>query len=194
MDSPTAAVFLDRDGVINRLITERGPRETPVTPEELQLLPGVTDALMSLRKAGFILVVATNQPNVAKGRTSLEEHNAIEQRLHQLVDGVIERVYTCLHHPDPTQVVRDEFLADCNCRKPRPGLLLQAKHELSLDMERSWFIGDNDTDIQAGLAAGLPADQLIFIGAATTLTQVVKPSLWEATLHILQEVNYETLR
>ncbi len=179
------AVLLDRDGVINRLITERGSRETPTTPEELELLPGAPEALARLKQAGYVLVIVTNQPNVAKGKSTYEQHAAIEERLRSLV-GVetLEAIYTCLHHPDPTQVVRRELLAKCDCRKPKPGLILQAQRELGLNLGESWLIGDSETDIIAGQAAGIPTDRLIFIGQVSTLTHVVAPSLLEATLYI----------
>lgn len=90
-----------------------------------------------------------------------------------------------MHHTDESQVVEREYLADCDCRKPRPGLIFQAERELDLDCQQSWLVGDNDTDIIAGQAAGIPSDQLIFIGSVSTLTHVVTPSLLEAAAFIL---------
>lgn len=124
---------------------ERGPRETPRQPEEFELLPGVLEALTSLRQTGVLLIVATNQPNVAKGKTSGANHVAIEQRLHTLLGpGLLDAVYTCLHRAED----------NCSCRKPKPGLLLQAAADLRIDLPHSIMIGDSPTDVAAGLSAG----------------------------------------
>lgn len=145
MSDRARAIFLDRDGVINRLLLERGPRETPRRPEEFELLPGVHEALTSLRRTDALLIVATNQPNVAKGNTSLEHHAAIEQRLHQLLgEGTLDAVYTCLHRAED----------NCPCRKPKPGLLLQAAADHNIDLKHSIMIGDSASDVAAGRAAG----------------------------------------
>ena len=182
------AVFLDRDGVINRLLTEKGPRETPTTSEEFELLPDVIEALSRLKQAGLLLVVVTNQPNVAKGKSSLEDYQAINRRMDQLLGEAakLDGMYACLHHPDPVQVIRTEYLGPCICRKPQPGLLLQAASDLMIDLDRSWLVGDDETDIQAGRNAGLMAPRLIKIDKQSNLTEVVSSSLLEAALHILR--------
>jgi len=181
------AVFLDRDGVINRVLVEKGPRETPTKPEELELLPGIPEALARLKTAGHLLVVVTNQPNIAKGKCSREDYSAIEKRLIELVgEGVLDAVYVCFHHPDPNQVVEMELLGDCDCRKPKPGLILLAAKQHDIDLQQSWLVGDSETDIAAGLAAGIPTNQLILIGSGSTIG-VATSSLLEAAIHITGE-------
>lgn len=162
------AVFLDRDGVINRLLLERGPRETPRVASELELLPGVTEAIISLKHHGLQPIIVTNQPNVAKGKCSYEEHRAIERRLHDLFgpEADIPDVYTCLHHPDRAQVRVPRLCQDCTCRKPKPGLILQAMADFDLLLPECWLVGDNDSDLAAGLAAGLPPHHLIAVGGS----------------------------
>ncbi|MBI4029773.1 HAD-IIIA family hydrolase [Candidatus Berkelbacteria bacterium] len=160
------AVFLDRDGVINRLILERGPRESPVHPDEFELLPGTLEGLTILKNEGYFLAVVSNQPNIAKGKTTLENHLAIEEKMDKLLgkEAAVDVYYYCPHHPDPEQVVIRELLLDCECRKPKPGLLAQAINEWSIDPSSSWMMGDSETDIEAGRLASIPEEQLIHIG------------------------------
>jgi len=169
------AVFLDRDGVICRLLMEKGPKGIARRPEEIELLDGVPEAIRKLKASGWLVVVVSNQPDVAKGRATLDEISmAMEEMRQQLCasGAELDGIYYCLHHPDPNQVVRKEFLADCDCRKPKPGLLLKAAEELDIDLARSWMVGDSTTDVQAGLAAGC---QTVLIGqSAGNLSEAVE--------------------
>lgn len=163
----TRAVFLDRDGVINRLLTERGPKETPRVAADFELLPGVVDAIMSLKRHGLQPIIVTNQPNVAKGKSSYADYEAIEQRMHDVLGAAdVLDVYVCLHHPDAKQVVVRRLWQDCACRKPKPGLILQAVADFGLLAVDCWLIGDSDTDLAAGLAAGLIPHRLIAVGSS----------------------------
>ena len=140
---PIPAVFLDRDGVINRTTVRDGTPYPPQTLGEVEILPGVPEALDRLAELGFRLIVVTNQPDVARGtqtRAVVESINVLlMSRLPQLSD-----VYVCWHDtPD-----------NCDCRKPKPGMLLRAAAEHSLDLKRSFMIGDRWGDIVAGAAAG----------------------------------------
>lgn len=160
-------VFLDRDGVLIRQITERGRRETPRSPEEVKVLEGVVEGLVRLKQAGYRLVVVTNQPDVAKGKVTFEVLKEVEERFRLLLGPlVLDGYYACVHHNDPNQVVVPELLCDCDCRKPRPGLILKAAEELAVDLSKSWLVGDHETDIHAGKAGGIPTNQLILIGRA----------------------------
>lgn len=190
------AVFLDRDGVIVRLLIERGPRETPCTPDEVVLLPGAREALATLRQFGTPLIVVTNQPNVAKGKTTNADHAAVEERVGELLgpEAAVDAVYTCFHHPDPAQVVTPELCKACECRKPAPGLLLRAAVEHALDLRRSVMIGDSVTDIEAGKAAGCWTVRLAPRGGARGLDEpradAEAPDLLAAVpqaLHLLQQ-------
>ncbi len=157
------AVFLDRDGT---LIVERG---YVTSPAQVALLPGVPEALCRLRDAGWKLFVVTNQACVAKGLVTEEELTAINQRLVMLLgaEGArVDGIYCCPHHPEGTVT---EFAVDCDCRKPRPGLLEQAAREHDVDLAQSFMVGDTQRDIDAGLAAGARAIQ-VRTGKGATLT------------------------
>lgn len=136
------AVFLDRDGVINRTVVRNGKPYPPAGIRELEILPGVPEAIELLRKAGFRLVVVTNQPDVARGARTREEveniHAALRSRL------VLDEFRVCYH--DDTD--------RCACRKPEPGMLLDAAREAHLDLSNSFMVGDRWRDIEAGKRAG----------------------------------------
>ena len=136
-------VFLDRDGVINRAVVREGKPYPPATLEELELLPGVADAMRRLYAADFRLVVVTNQPDVARGKQTRAAVEAMHEKLLRL--GLpIEAFYVCYH----------DGAEQCDCRKPRPGMLLAAGRDLFLDLDLSYMIGDRWRDIEAGQRAG----------------------------------------
>lgn len=136
------AVFLDRDGVLNRAFVRGGKPYPPDTFEQLEILPGVAQALMQLRAAGFLNVVVTNQPDVATGRQRIEVVEAMHSYLTKTLE--LDAVKVCFH--------RDAD--NCPCRKPKPGMLLEAAREFGIDLRRSFMIGDRWRDVAAGQAAG----------------------------------------
>lgn len=138
-----AALFLDRDGVINE-----DPVQFVTRPEELRLLPQAAQAIARFNARGIPVVVCSNQSGVAKGLYTLETLERISERLQQLLaeyGAHIDAFYYCPH----------DDADDCDCRKPKPGLLLRAAQEHGIDLERSVFVGDSWRDIQAGRAAGV---------------------------------------
>jgi D-glycero-D-manno-heptose 1,7-bisphosphate phosphatase len=136
------AIFLDRDGVINRpLIRERKPYP-PLCLEELEILPGVRDALLALKSAGYCLVVVTNQPDIARGAVPRTVVDSMNGWLASVLP--LDAVLTCAH----------DDVDDCECRKPLPGLITQAARELQLECAASYMIGDRWRDIEAGRRAG----------------------------------------
>jgi len=137
------AVFLDRDGVINRAIVRDGRPFPPHRVEEFELLPGVEEACALLHDAGFLLVVATNQPDVGRGSLDREAVEKMHSRMRELLP--IDRVEVCF---DPGQGEASEF------RKPRPGMLLRAAADLGIDLSRSFMVGDRWRDVDCGHAAG----------------------------------------
>ncbi len=143
------AVFLDRDGVVVR---DGG---LVATPDELELFPETPGALNRLAEAGFLLVAVTNQAVVARGRiTEAELENIHEALLNRIVEAGGPRltaVYACPHHPNADVPA---YRVDCDCRKPRPGMLLRAAREHGIDLGGSFLIGDRMTDVAAGAAAG----------------------------------------
>ena len=136
------AVFLDRDGVINRVVLREGRPHPPSSVEDVSYLPGAAEAMQALRKAGFRLIVVTNQPDVGTGAQRREVVEAIHDELRRRFP--IDDVRVCYH------VDQD----GCACRKPKPGMLLDAARAFSLDLGRSVMVGDRWRDIEAGRAAG----------------------------------------
>jgi D-glycero-D-manno-heptose 1,7-bisphosphate phosphatase len=136
------AVFLDRDGVINRVRVHDGKPFPPATLEELEILPDASVALADLKRHGFLLIVVTNQPDVARGT---QQRETVERINFALVCALpIDEVLVCYHSGDD----------ECDCRKPRPGLLLRAAQEHQIDLPRSFMVGDRWRDIDAGHNAG----------------------------------------
>lgn len=136
------AVFLDRDGVINRAHVREGKPYPPSGLAEIEILPGVPQALMALRRAGFLLIVVTNQPDVARGTTSREAVEEINK--HLALHLAIDEFYTCFHDTHD----------GCECRKPQPGSLLAAAGKYTIDLGASYMVGDRWKDIEAGKRAG----------------------------------------
>jgi D-glycero-D-manno-heptose 1,7-bisphosphate phosphatase len=158
------AVFLDRDGVINRNVWNpaTGTYESPRTADDFDLIPGAVGGMRALRVAGFLLFLVSNQPNYAKGKASLGTLNAIHEKLFtNLVRESIEfaEFYYCLHHPQGTIA---GYSGPCQCRKPSPYFLLKAQGEFGLNLRQSWMIGDRQTDMECGRAAG---SRTIFVHA-----------------------------
>jgi D-glycero-D-manno-heptose 1,7-bisphosphate phosphatase len=171
------AVFLDRDGVLNQAFVRDGVPTPPRSLEEFRILPGVATACSELRRAGFVLVVVTNQPDVARGRQSRAEVDRMHERLRGLVP--LDEVCVCPHDDGDA----------CACRKPRPGLLLDAAARLNLDLARSAGVGDRWRDIEAARRAGVTA---IYIerhygGPAPAGTHVTVADLPEAAAWIRQQ-------
>lgn len=142
------AVFLDRDGTLTE------PRHYPSRPGDLVLQPDIGPPLRALQHQGWALVVVTNQSGVARGFFTLTDLEAMHERLGALLaaHGVrLDGIYACPHHPDGTV---PDYRRSCPCRKPAPGMLHQAAHDLELELTRSWTVGDSPCDIDAGQAAG----------------------------------------
>lgn len=150
------AVFLDRDGVINELIyySEHGVIDSPFTPEQFRLLPGVCEAIKKFHKMGFKVILASNQPGIAKGYLSEETFAEIRKKMEKELakeGAFFDREYYCFHHPEAKV---NRLKVDCKCRKPEPGLLLKAAKDMDIDLSQSWMIGDGLTDVRAGKSAG----------------------------------------
>jgi D-glycero-D-manno-heptose 1,7-bisphosphate phosphatase len=137
-----SAVFLDRDGVINRAVIRDGKPYPPASLRNLEILPHVPEALSALRAQGYSLIVVTNQPDVARGTSSRELVNRIHERLKSRLD--LDAILTCFH----------DNADACACRKPKPGLLFQAAHDLDIDLTSSFMVGDRWSDVEAGRRAG----------------------------------------
>lgn len=148
MRAAKPAVFLDRDGVVVKEVHHL------TNIKDLALIPRAGEAIARLNNAGVPTVIVTNQSAVGRGLLTQDELNAIHDEVANLLrrEGArIDAFYFCPHHPTEATGV---FLKNCNCRKPRPGMLLAAAEDLSLDLARSFLIGDKITDLRAGQAAG----------------------------------------
>ena len=139
------AVFLDRDGVLIRTNVVEGKPYAIRDIAEYGLLPGVADACQRLKAAGYLLIVVTNQPDIDNQLVTIETVDAIHAALSD--DLPLDAIYVCPHARH----------RDCGCRKPKPGLLIDAKNEFHLDLEKSWMVGDRSSDAAAGVSAGCRA-------------------------------------
>jgi len=151
-----AALLTDRDGILVELVYNVGTAsfEAPLHAKDVQLRSGALDIIRVVRQAGWPLVVVSNQPAYAKGECTREQLDAVHMQVEnelQKSGAAIDRYYYCHHHP--TAVV-PALAGPCACRKPAPGLLLQAGDELGLDLTASWMLGDRDSDMEAGRRAG----------------------------------------
>ena len=152
----TQAVFIDRDGVINQGVMdeELGQYESPYHAADVALEDRAVEGLRRLRELGWPVIVVSNQPAAAKGTVSLAELWEVHERVASLLadEGVVLDDWRyCFHHP---QGKVPQLSGPCPCRKPLPGMLLAAASKHDVDLERSWMIGDTDSDVSAGVAAG----------------------------------------
>ncbi len=150
------AVFLDRDGVINELVyyEEHGVIDSPFTTDQLKLFPWAGEAIKKLTEAGYKVGIVSNQPGIAKGHLSQETFEKLRQKMKEELaqnGAAVDGEYYCFHHPD---AVIESLRANCECRKPKPGLLLQAAKDIDIDLSQSWMVGDGLTDVKAGKSAG----------------------------------------
>ena len=136
------AVFLDRDGVLNDVVLRDGKPHPPASVEAMTILPGAADALLRLRQGGFRLIVVTNQPDVARGTQSREVVEAMNDKLRAALP--LDEIIVCWHEGDA-----------CECRKPKPGALLDAARRHGIDLSQSFMVGDRWRDIEAGQRAGV---------------------------------------
>jgi D-glycero-D-manno-heptose 1,7-bisphosphate phosphatase len=149
---PQKAVFLDRDGTINRL------NGFISNPEQFELLDGVAEAIRGINSSGFLVIVISNQPVIARGEASFEDLRLIHSKMETELGkrgAFIDDIFFCPHHPDkgfPGE--RTEFKIDCECRKPKPGLILKAAARYNIDPAASFMVGDSLTDVRAGNLAG----------------------------------------
>lgn len=145
-------IFLDRDGVINKNM------DSSPSVDKFELLDGVADAIKKINKSDYLAIVVTNQPMIAKGFTTFEVVNYTHKKMESLLGkegSYVNKIYYCPHHPEKGfEGEISELKIDCECRKPKPGMLLKAAKEFNIDLENSWMIGDSIRDIEAGKNAG----------------------------------------
>ena len=146
------AVFLDRDGTINKYVGFLR------NIDEFELIPGAAEAVKKINNAGYLAIVATNQPVIARGEVTVPELQRIHDKMETLLGqegAYLDGLYYCPHHPHKGYEGEiPELKIDCTCRKPKPGMLLRAAEDFNIDLESSWMVGDGENDIRAGHAAG----------------------------------------
>lgn len=152
LSNPQRAIFLDRDGTINKYVGFL--RDV----DELELLPGAAEAIKKINESGYLAIVVTNQPVIARGEVTFEELNRIHEKLETMLGtegAYLDAIYYCPHHPHKGYEGEiKELKINCDCRKPKPGMLLKAYQDFNIDLNASWMIGDSENDVLCGKAAG----------------------------------------
>lgn len=147
------AIFLDRDGTINKYVGFLR------NIDDFELIEGVAEAIKLINQSGYLAIVVTNQPVIARGEVTWGELNEIHKKMATLLGkegAYVDGIYICPHHPDKGfEGERPEYKIDCDCRKPKPGLLLQAAKDFNIDLSESYMIGDSHRDVEAGENAGV---------------------------------------
>lgn len=147
------AIFLDRDGTINKYVGFLR------NIDDFELIEGVAEAIKLINQSGYLAIVVTNQPVIARGEVTWDELNEIHKKMATLLGkegAYVDGIYICPHHPDKGfEGERPEYKIDCDCRKPKPGLLLQAAKDFNIDLSESYMIGDSHRDVEAGENAGV---------------------------------------
>ncbi len=165
------AIFLDRDGTINKYVGFLR------NIDDFELLNGLSNAIKLINQSGYLAIVVTNQPVIARGEVTWEELHEIHKKMETLLGkngAYIDGLYICPHHPDKGfEGERPEYKFDCDCRKPKPGLLLQAAKDFNIDLSESYMIGDSERDVEAGKAAGCKESLLINTNEDGALLDVI---------------------
>jgi D,D-heptose 1,7-bisphosphate phosphatase len=173
--NPRPAIFLDRDGTINEEVNLLNK------PEQLKLIEGAAEAIRLINKSDYLAIIVTNQPVIARNLCSIEELEYIHASLETMLGkerAYVNAIYYCPHHPDkgyPEE--RPEYKIDCECRKPKPGLLLQAAKDWNIDLSKSYMIGDSDRDLKVGQNAGCMDSIVIKTNEPNALLNTIKSIL-----------------
>ncbi len=169
------AVFLDRDGTINKYVGFL------TKPNQFELLPGVAEAIKIINKSGYLAIVVTNQPVIARGDCTWEELQNIHDRMETELGkegAFLDAIYICPHHKDKGyEGERPEYKYGCTCRKPNAGMLFQAEKDWNIDMESSIMVGDSERDVLAGVKAGITKNYLLDTNIPYSLLNCVKENL-----------------
>lgn len=159
MKNRKRAVFVDRDGTLNEMVYDEthGTLDSPRVPEQVRLRPGAASFIKNVKAKGFLVIVATNQPGIAKGTLSPAGLDAVNNKLLSLLQSEgadWDDLFFCPHHPASGVGCNPAYVLACSCRKPHPGLLIEGSTKYGIDLSESWMVGDGINDIQAGKRAG----------------------------------------
>lgn len=175
---PQKAIFLDRDGTINQYVGFL------TKTEQFELIEGAAEAIRKINKSGYLAIVVTNQPVIARGDVTWEGLQTIHDKMETELGksgAFIDAIYICPHHPDKGfEGERPEYKRVCDCRKPKPGLLVKAAADFNIDLSQSYMIGDSDWDVQAGEAAGVKRSVRIEKNAVNGLLQAINGIEYES--------------
>ncbi len=180
------AVFLDRDGVINKYVGFLHDIDS------FELLPGAAEAIRKINASGYLAIAVTNQPVIARGELSYRQLEEIHNKMETLLGkegAYLDRIYYCPHHPDKGyegEIAELKF--DCGCRKPKPGMLLEAAEDFNIDLSMSWMAGDRESDIKAGKLAGC---KTVLIGDCEYGQDITCNSLAEFVTRFISTIQYE---
>lgn len=173
------AIFLDRDGTINHYVGFLR------NIDQFELLPGVAEAIKRINESGYLAIVVTNQPVIARGEATVDTLNEIHDKMETELGrqgAYVDAIYYCPHHPHKGYDGEiAELKLDCECRKPKPGMLIEASHDFNIDLENSWMIGDGENDVMAGKNAGC---RTVLIGEGAYSQDMTAVSLLEAVNQI----------
>jgi D-glycero-D-manno-heptose 1,7-bisphosphate phosphatase len=195
----TDAIFLDRDGVINKIVyfPEHGILDSPLNPSQFKLMRGAAEAIAAFNHLGLKVIVVSNQPAIAKGKLTEAGFEQIRLKMKALLEergAHVDSEYYCFHHP---KARKKEYRVNCDCRKPKPGLLLKAAEENDLDLSKCFMVGDGVTDIKAARLVGcrpilvgdLKCDLCRFMTYMNVKPDFIASSLLEASKLIEKEVS-----
>jgi D-glycero-D-manno-heptose 1,7-bisphosphate phosphatase len=193
------AVLLDRDGVLNEIVyfPEFGILDSPLNAKQFRLLPDVAEAIQVFNRLGLKVIVVSNQPAVAKGKMTAEAFEKVRQKMQNLLEAKgahVDGEYYCFHHP---KAKKAEYRCDCDCRKPKAGLLLRAARDFGLDLSKCYMVGDGLTDVKAGRSVGcrsiligdLKCDLCRLMECMEVKPDLIASSLLHASEIIEKEVN-----
>lgn len=183
------AIFLDRDGVINKLVYQKdeGIIDTPINESQFVMVEKVPESIFKLHSSGYKIIIISNQPGIAKGYFTQKTFKNISKKMHSIFKEnkvVVEDEFYCFHHPSAKNL---KYRMNCSCRKPGIGLIKKASRIYNIDLKNSYFIGDGIVDLQAAKRAGCKS---IFIGnVSSTLTEILKEKKLKPTYiaHDLRE-------
>ena len=197
MHNFTKAIFLDRDGVINELIfyPEEGTADSPNKVEQFRVNKRVGEALREFKKLGFLLIIISNQPGIAKGKYDTDEFEKIQHKMEKELEpyAILDKQYYCLHHPEAKV---NKYRKKCDCRKPNTKLVFDAKDEFNINLDESFIIGDGTVDME--LAKNVTC-RSIFIGNINSTTSkifkekniepnYIAHSLFEAMIYVRNQL------
>lgn len=180
------ALFLDRDGIITKMILYPNGYDSPQSSKDVFLTEGIVEIVKKARKLGFLCIEISNQPAYAKGQISKKTQNLIKNKIHKLLQNegaCLNASYICYHHP---KSIKPYLALDCDCRKPKPGLIIKAANDLSIDLKNSFFLGDNATDIEAGNLANTKT--ILYLHSQNLLEKTIEAKKCDTADYKIQDL------